>query len=732
MTSSIAIDISPNWIAFALVAAAMGVAVWAYLTRYGALAPRQRGILLAARLVALAGLLIAAFAPVLSIPIGGKARNRLLILVDHSGSMAVRDAAGGKTRRQAADSAAAAIAGALSGRYDVRTAAFGASLGPFARGGVPPAAAIVSGGETALGDAIRAALERNDPDSVAALLVVSDGAVNRGEDPDRALGGAVPAYALWAGAAEDPASVSLAGVDVSPDAVAGRPASVYVRIRQGNRPATEGTVRLLEDGVEKSRARFSLAARGASASLTLPYTPATQGVHFLHVAIDGVSDDPLTANKQRLVAVHARASTRQLAIVASRWDWDLRSLARGATEDTSWSVARYRPTIGSDVATLDGVLISFDDVLKRASAVAVRYDARTLSPDRAATLAKYVERGGGVLLWIEPGGTLPPAGPITKALGVVWRRWADAPGITATVELAPAGRMSEVALLGGDAASASAAWNALPPVAPIVGVEGASGSLGAGAALTPILFGRIDEERVPILLTGRIGAGRVAVLNAAGVYRWGLTAGGLSAGGVEGAFFGGLCRWLESAGNDRPVRIEAPDVSAEGAGVPIRLVSAEGSAGAPGAPGSPPASARVSVRPEGGGVPIEARLVPSGDGTFSGTLDLPPGVHRVQAVLERAGHAVGRDSLRIAVGEGGLEYEGLAAEPGTMERLASGSGGLSAPLTRPASVVERLRRPDSARARLAEIDLFHNPFLFALVIAALAAEWALRKRFHLL
>ena len=738
MNSSIAIDVSPNGIALILVAAAMGLAIWAYLTRYEALAPRQRAILLAARLVALAGLLVAAFAPVLSLPIGGKARNRLLILVDHSGSMSVRDEAGGKTRREAADSAAASIAASLAGRYEVRTAAFGAALGPFARGGAPPGAAV-GGGETALGDAIRAALERNDPDSVAALLVVSDGAVNRGEDPDRALGGAVPAYALWTGAAQDPPSVSLAGVDVGSDAVAGRPASVYVRLRQGSRPATEGTVRLLEDGVEKSRARFSLAAPGASASLALPYTPSTPGVHFLHVAIDGVKDDPLTANKERLVALHARAATRQLAIVASRWDWDLRSLARGATEDTSWSVARYRPSVGNDdVAGLDGTRLSFEEALKRASAVAVRYDARTLPVGRSATLAKFVERGGGVLLWVEPGGTLPPGGPLSKALGLVWRRWADQPGTAATVELAPAGRMNEVALLGGDASSASAVWNALPPVAPImgIGVVGVAGdaesAAGAGAGLTPILYGRIEDERVPLLLTGRIGAGRVALLNAAGVYRWGLTAGGLSAGGVEGAFFGGLCRWLESAGNDRPVRIEAPDVSAEGAGVPIRLVSSEGSDGAPGAPGSSPAAARVSVRPEGGGAPVEARLSPTGDGTFSGTLDLPPGVHRVQAVLERGGRAVGRDSLRIAVGEGGLEYEALAAEPGTMERLAAGSGAVAAPLSRPAAVMEKLRRPDAARARLAEIDLFHNPILFALVVAALAVEWALRKRFHLL
>jgi hypothetical protein len=57
---------------------------------------------------------------------------------------------------------------------------------------------------------------------------------------------------------------------------------------------------------------------------------------------------------------------------------------------------------------------------------------------------------------------------------------------------------------------------------------------------------------------------------------------------------------------------------------------------------------------------------------------------------------------------------------------------MAASLEQPAAVVDRLESPDAARARTAEIDLFHNPFLFALLIVALTAEWALRKRYHLL
>jgi hypothetical protein len=713
---TLSLDLSPNWIAVVLVTAAVVVAAWAYGTRYAVIPSRRRGVLLAARLLALVGILLAAFAPVLSMPVAGKERNRLLVLVDHSGSMDVRDATGGRTRRDAADSAAAAVALALGGRFDVRTAAFGAALGPFAHGGVAPRAPrSVGGGETAIGDALRAALERNDPDSVGAVLVVSDGIANRGEDPERALGGAVPAYALWVGASADPPSVSLAGVDVPPDAVVGRSAPVTVSLRQGSRAAGEGTVRLLEDGVERARTRYALSAPGATTQLSLPYTAASPGVHFLEVVVDSVPGDPLRENKRRLIAVHARASSRRLVVLAGRWDWDLRSMARGAAEDTSWSIDRAAPGTGGDVV-VSGRARSLASVLDGASAVAVRYDARTLSPERATALLRFVERGGGVLFWIEPGGAPPADATWQRALGLAWRTWADAPGISATVEVAPAGRTHAVALLGGDAASAAAAWSAMPPVAPII-------ALGYGPVLQPLLLGRIGEERVPLLVAGHVGSGRVAVLNAAGTYRWGLTAAGLSAGGVEGAFFGGLARWLEAAGDDRPVRIEAPDVSAEGAGVPIRLVAASNTSGA---------TARVTVRPEAGGAVMESRFDASGDGAFTGTLNLPPGIHRVSAVLERAGRVVGRDSVRVAVGAGGLEFETLAAEPAGLQRLAEGSGGTAAPLEQPSAVLDRLGHPDATRTRLAEIDLFHNPFLFALLIVALTAEWILRKRYHLL
>jgi hypothetical protein len=119
-------------------------------------------------------------------------------------------------------------------------------------------------------------------------------------------------------------------------------------------------------------------------------------------------------------------------------------------------------------------------------------------------------------------------------------------------------------------------------------------------------------------------------------------------------------------------------------------------------------------------------------GEFSGSIALPPGTYVLRGSVQAGGRSVGSDSVRVAVGVQGLEYEALAADPATLRRLAGSSGGLAAPLDSAGAVMERLRSPDLVRVRLAEIDVFHNPLLFVVLIAALALEWALRRRFHLM
>jgi len=718
---------SPQLLATLLIVLAILIAIGAYLTRYPGLPRHRRWILLGARLLALAALLIASFAPVLRYPDSSRGRNRLVILVDHSGSMDVRDAPGGRSRRAVADSMATAIAGSLGNRYDVRIGAFDAALGPMGRDAKASLQSFQGGGETALGDAIHGALTRVDPDSMAAFLILSDGIVNRGEDPERALNVSLPTFGVTVGRPADPPTVGIAGVESPPELILGKPTPIVVTVREGTRTSSEGIVRVSEEGRELGRGKFSLTGAGASARVSIPVTETIRGKRFLTIELLDVADDPMRQNKERLIAVDARPAKRSVPVLAATWDWDLRSLARGVEEDTTWQVVRYSPSGASQVLRFGpgaGGATSFESALEDAEALVVRYDASVITPERAAAILRYLDRGGGVLFWIDPA-TRPPAdSPLTREVGIAWRMWSQPIGPGASPELAPAGRTHEIALLGGDAGTATAVWKALPPVEPLV-------MLGtAGSPLVPVLQGRIGNDVVPLLLAGSVGKGRVALLNASGVYRWGLTASGIAGqAGVESAFFGGISQWLAGGREERPVRITTPDITPEGRAIALRVTST-----LPG--GVAGTQTVVSARGQSGsklGTTSESRLTVAAEGGgYAGAITLPRGTYLLQAKVFRGGRLVGSDSTRAAVGEEGIEYEALAADPGTLPRLSEGTGGIAAPIDSSGRVLASLRSPDLARVRLAEMDLFHNPFLFAILVLALTVEWALRRRFHLM
>src|SRR6185436_16565851 len=131
--------------------------------------------------------------------------------------------------------------------------------------------------------------------------------------------------------------------------------------------------------------------------------------------------DPVRENKRRLVAVEARPWKRSVVIVSPSWDWDLRSLARGVEEDTTIAVVRATPAGGSQVNRLHGGPASLESLLDGAEAAVVRYDAATLTPERADVLMRHLQRGGGLFLWIDPKPQPPPESPLTRALALQWR-----------------------------------------------------------------------------------------------------------------------------------------------------------------------------------------------------------------------------------------------------------------------------------------------------------------------
>jgi hypothetical protein len=125
------------------------------------------------------------------------------------------------------------------------------------------------------------------------------------------------------------------------------------------------------------------------------------------------------------------------------------------------------------------------------------------------------------------------------------------------------------------------------------------------------------------------------------------------------------------------------------------------------------------------------KMTPAGEqlpGRYEVTLrDLPDGEYGVTIVS-------GKDQVKMPLRMGaGLQAElaDVSAEPAHLKRLAAASGGICVPVERFAEVPQQIRQLRSRVTEEQEIALWTSGYLFAVVLASLAAEWAIRKRIGL-
>ena len=91
--------------------------------------------------------------------------------------------------------------------------------------------------------------------------------------------------------------------------------------------------------------------------------------------------------------------------------------------------------------------------------------------------------------------------------------------------------------------------------------------------------------------------------------------------------------------------------------------------------------------------------------------------------------ASGRLAVSAATSE--AELADLSGDERLLRRIAEGSGGQLLPPEQLASLPDRLAEIRSRQSQFTQYPLWDSPYLYALVVASLSAEWALRKRWGL-
>ena len=690
------LHLAPNAPRLLLVAATLALAAlgaWAYRFALPPLAAGARRLLAGLRIAAFAALLWLLAQPVLerALPSAGA---RVVVLVDHSASMALPAVAGGPSRREAAERAARAVREGLRGRAAVEERGFAATLeGDSTASGAGP-------GATALGDALlalgRLPVERR-PDGV---VVVSDGAVNAGADPvaaARALGVPVNAVLVGTPGGRDRA---VAEVEAPAEARVGEAATVRVRVTSDEERGTPIGVRLLEDGRELARGIALAPGSGAEATVELHVTPARPGLAVWTARVDSLAGDASPGDDARGAAVQVAPGRLGVLVLTSGLNWDLAFLRRAWLGDSTLRLDTRVHAAGGAWRALERGRDAAPAPADLRGAAVVVLDA--LAPADAgggfdAALAAFVRDGGGLLLLAGP-----PPGAARFARGVLGRElaFAVAPGGPRVLAPQPAPEASELLAWDEDPARGARAWRDAAPLADVLPLAPGGGDRVLAGA---------QGGGPPLLIARHVGRGQALLVNGTGFWRWSLSGSDPAAADRGRELWRHVVRWLAEPVQGEPLRVR-----------PERWLAAF----------RPVAGATVEgeIR-DGRGRTRPLAFAPRGTGSYVATLASPgPGRWQVSVRASRRGQELGRARSEFAVDRWSLEAARSQPDSATLAAVAAAAGGRLASAADAGRWAHGLGARALVRARTASARLWESPWLFGAVVAMLGAEWATRRR----
>jgi hypothetical protein len=492
--------------------------------------------------------------------------------------------------------------------------------------------------------------------------------------------------------------------------------------------------------------QFQNGAVPLRAPIEEPQKNAGRGVAKFSLQFDqpGPQRITLSVNPQRQEITDANNSVeRWVKVLSDRFEvlllggepsWDYRYL-RNTLARTRW--VNLRPSLlDSDDARLDlaAQQIAGYDVI-----ILCDVPAKALSPEQWDAVRRVVaQRGGSVILIAGPnhlpreyaGGFAAEFLPYKRAAAVsnaatLWRTW---PGEDPEFHFVPAPGLTAAELdllaLADDASESWYRWNALPPVFRYIAVPELKESAAA------LLVER--DTRSPVLTRQRLGRGQVFFLGIDETWRWRSKSGDRD----QDRFF----RQLVRAAADEPyavsnglLSLDADQVvirPGESVRVRARVVDPGAETWAWGAP-APTTSIELEILRDGS--PVRVQSLPAagepGSGRFEGRVGgLDPGRYVLRL---RPPYGAGVEYPLHVSENYERETLDLSGNADLLQRLARSSGGEFRTLENFEDVPRLLADSRKLAPRVAELKLWDSWYLYAVVVSALGAEWALRKRFGL-
>jgi uncharacterized membrane protein len=721
----------PSWMLLLLAVAIMLTAWMSYAGAIAALGSRRRAALIGLRALTLLLLVVCLLRPVRVIPPDGDADAIVPILLDASRSMSLSDV-DGQPRIEAAREILQQIQPSLQQRFRTEVWTFGDSLARLETDTVS-----ASQKQSDLSGALRALRERYRERRVAGVLVFSDGGDTGAQEAAAAVeDGAVPIYAVGVGSPRVDSDLEV--LDVSAGEVALAESSVDLTVAAISRgTAAPFDIRVLENGKPIDVRRVTPAGDGSPVRAIFTVAPPRDTAAVYTVEIPSAAGELVGENNRRSVLVEPPGPRRRILMIEGAPGFEHAFIKRALTTDSGIELdsvvrkgrdARGDATyfVQADGARAPRLATGFPQersaLYEYDAVILANLEGDALPRGQLQMLADFVDtRGGGLLVlgarsFAQQGYAGTPLDPVLplqltgRGSGVVRASTAEGPRLA--VRLTSGGLAHPVMRLDGTD-DVQKRWAALPALAGVTSL----GALRPGAEALALVSGP-DGAR-PLVAVQRYGQGRSMVFAGEASWRWRMQM--PSTDRSYEMFWRQAGRWI-AAGAPPPVssavlpaadgrttvavHVHADDFTAVGdADVPLRI-----------------------THPDGRIEEASARVDDAQAGRYTAEFKFDtPGIYRVAATARRGGSPLGTHERWLLVGGSDLEMADPRLNADVLKRVAAASGGAYVNAADAGRLPELLAAAAAAPPSPRMEELWHTPWVFALIVLLLGTEWVLRR-----
>lgn len=329
-----------NWVAIGLPAALFALA-WAYRGKPGAITVRI--ICLLSKLLAVALLLMCILEPRWMRKTVLPRANSIAIVLDNSDSLNIPGGTDGQTRLEMARNALAIAEGSngwippLEKDFQIQRFVLGSQLTPLSsfEGAMPPPAT-----SSQLHSTLRQLQTRFSRQSLAAVILISDGQSTQptGEPMPE---GFPPVYTILPTPAPPPPDLAIQDVHITQSQFEDAPVTVEAHLKTQGFEGRTISLNLLDPAGETVQSETrELPAQPTNPTVKFQFNPKTTGLAFYQLQIQektGEDGEPLAeatdTNNRRVLAVHQPSQPFRILYLSGRPNWEYKFLRRALEEE---------------------------------------------------------------------------------------------------------------------------------------------------------------------------------------------------------------------------------------------------------------------------------------------------------------------------------------------------------------------------------------------------------------